>query len=123
MPHLTTDDGVKLYYEEAGAGAPIVLVHQFAGDCRSCGHQLGYFRRRCRRIACNARGFAPSDVPDTVVRLTQERARDHIKAVLDALQIDKAHIVGLWMGGFAALHCGFTYPERARSLVVGGCGY
>jgi pimeloyl-ACP methyl ester carboxylesterase len=39
------------------------------------------------------------------------------------LKIDKAHIVGLSMGGFAALHFGFTYPERARSLVVGGCGY
>jgi len=43
--------------------------------------------------------------------------------VLDALKIDKAHIVGLSMGGFAALHFGFTYPERARSLVVAGCGY
>jgi pimeloyl-ACP methyl ester carboxylesterase len=43
--------------------------------------------------------------------------------VLDALKIDKAHIVGLSMGGFATLHFGFTYPERARSLVVAGCGY
>jgi pimeloyl-ACP methyl ester carboxylesterase len=43
--------------------------------------------------------------------------------VLDALKIDKAHIVGLSMGGFATLHFGFSYPERARSLVVAGCGY
>ena len=35
MPHLTTDDGVKLFYEEVGAGAPIVFVHEFAGDWRS----------------------------------------------------------------------------------------
>ena len=40
MPHLTTDDGVKLYYEEVGAGAPIVFVHEFAGDCSSWEHQL-----------------------------------------------------------------------------------
>jgi pimeloyl-ACP methyl ester carboxylesterase len=39
------------------------------------------------------------------------------------LKLDKAHIVGLSMGGFAALHFGFTYPERTLSLVVGGCGY
>jgi len=40
MPHLTTDDGVKLYYEEVGAVAPIVFVHEFAGDCSSWEHQL-----------------------------------------------------------------------------------
>ena len=40
MPHLTTDDGVKLYYEEVGAGAPIVFVHEFAGDRSSWEHQL-----------------------------------------------------------------------------------
>src|SRR5262249_39656405 len=123
MPHLTTDDGVKLHYEEVGAGAPIVFVHEFAGDGRSWEHQLRYFGRRYRCIAYNARGFPPSDVPDGVERYSQERARDDIKAVLDALKIDKAHIVGLSMGGFAALHFGFTYPARALSLVVGGCGY
>src|SRR5262249_50729747 len=48
---------------------------------------------------------------------------DDIRAVLDALKIEKAHIVGLSMGGFAALHFGFSYPQRARSLVVAGCGY
>jgi hypothetical protein len=91
MPHLTTDDGVKLHYEEVGAGAPIVFVHEFAGDWRSWEHQLRYFGRRYRCIAYNARGFPPSDVPDTVERYSQERARDDIKAVLDALKIDKAH--------------------------------
>jgi len=43
--------------------------------------------------------------------------------VLDALSIDKAHIVGLSMGGFATLHFGFRHPTRARSLCVAGCGY
>ncbi len=123
MPHLTTDDGVKLYYEEAGSGLPIVFVHEFAGDCRSYEGQLRYFSRRYRCIAFNARGFPPSDVPKDAESYSQDRARDDIRAVLDALKIDKAHIVGLSMGGFAALHFGFTYPERARSLVVAGCGY
>jgi len=40
MTHLTTDDGVKIYYEEVEAGAPIVFVHEFAGDCSSWEHQL-----------------------------------------------------------------------------------
>ena len=84
---------------------------------------MRYFGRRYRCIAYNARGYPPSDVPDDVEKYSQERARDDIKAVLDALKIDKAHIVGLSMGGFATLHFGFTYPERALSLVIAGCGY
>jgi pimeloyl-ACP methyl ester carboxylesterase len=123
MPELTTDDGVKLYYKEVGSGAPIIFVHEFAGDCRSWEPQLRYFGRRYRCIAFNARGFPPSEIPDGVERYSQNRARDDIRAVFDALKIEKGHVVGLSMGGFAALHFGFTYPERALSLVIGGCGY
>jgi pimeloyl-ACP methyl ester carboxylesterase len=123
MPHLTTDDGVKLYYEQSGSGIPIVFVHEFAGDYRSWESQVRYFARRYTCVTYNARGYPPSDVPEDGERYSQERARDDIRAVLDALKLDKAHIVGLSMGGFAALHFGFTYPERARSLVVAGCGY
>jgi pimeloyl-ACP methyl ester carboxylesterase len=120
---LTTDDGVKLHYEEVGSGIPIVFVHEFAADCRSWETQMRYFGRRYRCIAFNARGYPPSDVPEDVEKYSQERARDDIRAVLDALKLDKAHVVGLSMGGFATLHFGFTYPDRARSLVVAGCGY
>ncbi len=122
MPHLSTDDGVKLYYEDTGAGIPIVFVHEFAADHRAWEPQVRYFARRYRCITYDARGYPPSDVPDAG-RYSQDRARDDIRAVLDALKLDKAHIVGLSMGGFATLHFGFTYPQRARSLVVAGCGY
>src|SRR3974377_2046596 len=123
MPQITTDDGVKLYYHEAGNGIPIVFVHEFAGDSRSWEAQFRHFGRSYRCIAYNARGFPPSDVPGGCARYSQARARDDIRAVLDGLKIDKAHVVGLSMGGFAALHFGFTYSDRARSLVLGGCRY
>lgn len=123
MPHLTTDDNVKLYYEEVGSGIPVVFVHEFAGDARSYEMQMRHFGQRYRCVAFNARGYPPSDVPESSEAYSQERARDDIRAVLDGLKIDKAHIVGLSMGGFAALHFGFTYPDRARSLVIAGCGY
>jgi len=123
MPHLTTDDGVKLFYQETGSGIPVVLVHEFAGDYRAWEPQVRWLGRRYRCIAYNARGYPPSDVPGDGERYSQDRARDDIRAVLDALAIDKAHVVGLSMGGFATLHFGFTYPERARSLVIAGCGY
>ena len=123
MAHITTDDGIRLYYEEAGSGDPIVFVHEFAGDYRSYETQLRFFSRRYRVIAFNARGYPPSDVPEDWQQYSQERARDDIRDVLDGLGLGKAHIVGISMGGFATLHFGFAYPEGARSLVVAGCGY
>lgn len=123
MPTLKTDDKISLYYEEVGAGTPIVFVHEFAGDLRSWEPQVRHFSRRYRCIVYNARGYPPSDVPADVDHYSQERARDDIRAVFDALKLDRAHVVGLSMGAFATLHFGMRYGERAQSLVVAGCGY
>ncbi len=123
MPHAAADDGVKLYYEETGTGAPVIFVHEYAGDFRSWEPQLRHFGQRYRAIAYNARGYPPSDVPADVAAYSQARAADDIAAVLDHLKIARAHVVGLSMGGFATLHFGFRHPGRALSLVVAGCGY
>ncbi len=123
MPMLATDDGVNLYYEEAGSGTPIVFVHEFAGDHRSREPQLRHFSRRYRCIAYNARGYPPSEVPEDVARYSQARSRDDIRCVLDALRIERAHVVGLSMGAFATLHFGMAHGKRALSLTVAGCGY
>jgi pimeloyl-ACP methyl ester carboxylesterase len=123
MATITTDDGVKLYVEETGDGVPIIFVHEFAGDYRSWEPQVRHFARTNRCITFSARGFLPSDVPEDPGKYSQDRARDDILAVMDGLEIDKAHIIGLSMGGFAALHFGLHYPDRALSLVVAGCGY
>ena len=123
MPHATTDDGVKLYYEETGSGRPVIFVHEFAGSYRSWEAQMRHFGRRYRCISFAARGYPPSDVPQDPPSYSQARAADDILAVLDAIGEDKAHIVGLSMGGFATLHFGFRHPGRAYSLMVGGCGY
>jgi pimeloyl-ACP methyl ester carboxylesterase len=123
MPHATASDGVRLYYEEAGSGETVVFVHELAGDHRSWEPQMRFFARRYRCVAYNARGYPPSDVPEDLARYSQQRARDDVIAVLDHLKVEKAHIVGLSMGGFATLHVGVAYPHRARSLVIGGCGY
>ncbi len=123
MPFATTDDGVKLYYEETGAGAPIVFVHEFAADHRSWEMQMRHFGQRYRCITFSARGYPPSEVPEKPESYSQNRATDDILAVMDHLKIDKAHVVGLSMGGFATLHLGFRHPTRALSLVVAGVGY
>jgi len=123
MAYITTDDGVRLYYEEAGTGIAIVFVHEFAGDFRSYESQMRYFGRRYRCVAYNARGYPPSDVPVELARYSQDRARDDIRSVIEALGLEHPHVVGISMGAFATLHFGLNYPDLARSLVVGGCGY
>ena len=85
---------------------------------------MRHFSRRYRCVAFNARGYPPSDVPATQVSYSQGRATDDIRSLLDHLSVERAHIVGLSMGGFAALHFGFRYAAaRALSLCVAGCGY
>ena len=123
MPFARTDDGVKLYYEETGAGAPLVFVHEFAADHRSWELQMRHFGQRYRCVTFGARGYPPSDVPEKPASYSQNRATDDILAVMDHLKLDKAHVVGLSMGGFATLHFGFRHPTRALSLVVAGVGY
>src|ERR1700722_13324204 len=123
MPHALTDDGVRLYYEESGSGTPVIFVHEYAGDHRAWEPQMRHFGQRYRAITYAARGYPPSDVPEDVSKYSQTRAADDIGSVLDHLKIDKAHVVGLSMGGFATLHFGFRHPARALSLVVAGCGY
>ncbi len=123
MPYATTDDGVRLFYQEAGTGIPLIFVHEFAGDHRAWEPQMRHFARRYRAITYAARGYLPSDVPDQVSMYSQARAADDIRAILDHLGIDKAHVVGLSMGGFATLHFGFRHPGRALSICVAGCGY
>ena len=123
MTFATAKDGVKLYFEETGCGTPIIFVHEFAGDHRSWEPQVRYFSRHFRCIAFSARGYLPSDVPNDPSAYSQQHARDDVIAVLDHLRIDKAHVVGLSMGGFATVHVGIAYPERALSLAIAGCGY
>src|SRR3989454_2787130 len=114
---------VKLYYEEAGRGAPLVFVHEFAGDAQSWRPQTAFFARRYRTIAFNARGYPPSDVPEDPEAYSQQQAADDIKGVLDGLGLARAHVCGLSMGGLATLHFGLSYPDRALSMVVAGAGY
>ncbi len=123
MPHLTTDDGIALHYEDVGEGTPMVFVHEFAGDHRSWEPQLRFFARRYRCIAFCARGYPPSEVPPTPASYSQDRATDDIAAIITGLNLAPAHVVGLSMGAFATLHLGLRHRALARSLVAAGVGY
>ena len=88
MPYITTNDGVKLYYEDSGAGRAILFIHEFSGDYRAWELQVRYFARRYRCITYNARGYPPSEVPDSVEKYSQRRAVDDAIDVLDHVKIE-----------------------------------
>jgi pimeloyl-ACP methyl ester carboxylesterase len=122
MPYATSN-GVKLYYEEAGRGTPIMFVHEFADDLYSWEAQIRFFSRRYRCVAFNARGYPPSDVPQAASKYSQAIAADDIANVMRHLKIRKAHIMGCSMGGYATVHFGLRHARMALSLTAIGVGY
>ena len=123
MPAIVTDDGVTLHAEETGQGEPLLFAHEFAGDHRSWEPQVRFFSHAYRCVTYAARGYPPSDVPTDPGAYSQERAVADAIAVLDGLGIEQAHVVGLSMGGFTALHLALAHPGRLLSAVVAGAGY
>jgi pimeloyl-ACP methyl ester carboxylesterase len=123
MPHITARDGTRLYYEETGSGTPVIFIHEYAGDYRTWEMQMRYFSRAHRCITYSQRGYPPSDIPEDGAKYSQDIARDDVLAVLDALKVDRAHVVGHSMGALTALHVGIHYPKRCISVTAAGCGY
>lgn len=112
----------RLYYEAAGSGDAVVLVHAFMLDTRMWDDQFKVLSRRYRVIRYDARGFGRSALPQTNVPYSHA---DDLQALLRAQNIDRAHLVGASMGGHFAIDFALSYPERCRSLslidsVIGG---
>jgi len=122
MPYAVTSDDVRLHFEEAGSGTPIIFLHEFAADHTNWEPQMRYFSRGHRCIAYSARGYAPSDVPRSADVYTYKHFYTDALAVLDHLDIAKAHFVGLSMGAYSSLQIGLNAPERALSMTLAAVG-
>lgn len=121
MPYATSGD-VKLYYEDTGAGPPVLFLHELASDLRQWRGQIGPLSQRFRCIAFNARGYPPSDVPLEDGAYRWERFAADAGAVLDHLGLPDAVLVGWSMGGYAALQFARLNPWRVRGLAAVGVG-
>jgi len=121
MPYVEAT-GAKLYFEEGGEGYPIIFIHEFASDIRGWDAQIRYFSRAYRCIAFNARGYPPSDVPEDAACYGWELAVDDIAAVMRGLSIERAHLVGLSMGGYAALQFALRYPHKVGVIFAASVG-
>jgi len=122
MPYAVASDKVRLYYEEVGSGTPILFVHEFAADHTNWEPQMRYFSRGHRCIAYSARGYTPSDVPPSPDLYTYKHFYTDALAVLDHLNIQKAHFVGLSMGSYSSLHVALNAPSRMLSMTLAGVG-
>jgi pimeloyl-ACP methyl ester carboxylesterase len=101
----------------------VLFLHEFAGDVRSWEPQVRFLARQYRCVAFNARGYPPSDVPAADASYSQDRFRLDTLAVMDALALPRAHLVGHSMGAYTALHCAIRNRDRVLSVAVAGCGW
>jgi 3-oxoadipate enol-lactonase len=107
-------NGTKLYYEVSGKGEPLVLVHGNGGDRRHWDFQMEDFSKEFKVIRYDVRGYGKSALPDPEIEYSN---RDDLKALLDYLNIEKAHVCGLSMGSGIAVTFALTYPEMCISLI------
>ena len=104
-----------LYYEEAGTGPPLVLIHGFTLDTRMGDDQFEVFSKHHRVVRYDMRGYGQSALPVLVEGYSHA---DDLRALLDHLGITKTHVIGLSMGGRVAVNFTVEYPERTVSLIT-----
>lgn len=115
MPSLDRGDA-DIYFETVGAGPAIVFAHGAGGNAAIWFNQLAYFAPRHQCVAFDHRCFARS--PALAESITVHNFRDDLLAILDTLEIDRAHLVGQSMGGFTVLRCALDAPDRVASLTL-----
>ncbi len=107
--------GIDIAYDDVGTGLPIVFIHGFPHNRTLWAPQLGGLMARARCVAPDLRGFGESEIHGPY---TMDSYADDVVAVLDSLQIDRAVIAGLSMGGYVAFALWRRYRERVRALIL-----
>jgi len=108
-------NGTKIYYEIAGTGEPLVLIHGWSFDTRCWDSQFDVFAKDYRVLRYDLRGFGRSALPDTGKSYSHT---EDLISLLDYLNIKEAHILGHSFGGKIAFDFIFNYPERTISLIL-----
>jgi 3-oxoadipate enol-lactonase len=116
MPRVRVGD-IQMFYLEAGAGDPLVLIMGLGGDHLAWGFQMGALAERYRVVAFDNRGAGQTDAPD--LPYTTRMMAEDTRGLMDALDIDRARVVGVSMGGMIAQELALLYPDRVRALHLG----
>jgi pimeloyl-ACP methyl ester carboxylesterase len=117
-------DGVRIHYVVRGKedGEPVLLIHGFTGSIEGqWGPVIKVLAKDYKVIALDCRGHGGSEKPHDPKKYGLEMAKDCVR-LLDHLKVEKAHVAGYSMGGTIALQLAVRYPDRVRTLTLGGAG-
>ena len=115
---LLTVNGRNYNVESSGQGVPLMLLHGFTGDRTIWDEVREHFEQNYRVIAIDILGHGQSDKPDDVSAYTMERIAEDMIRLIDALEVEKVHLLGYSMGGRLALYLATQFPERFYSLIL-----
>jgi non-heme chloroperoxidase len=116
MPYLEVQDRVALYYEDFGAGRPIVFVHGGAATHDLWDHQVYHLSDRFRTIVYDHRGVGSSDKPRS--GYTVQQLAEDLRALVVRLGLESATLVSHGLGGHVLLRCVSTYPDVAHRIAL-----
>lgn len=113
MPRVRVGD-IEMFYVEAGIGDPLVLIMGYTGDHLAWGFQMPVFAAHHRVIAFDNRGAGQTDQPDHPYT-TRQMAADTV-GLMDALGVERAHVLGVSMGGMISQEIALNHPDRVQTL-------
>jgi pimeloyl-ACP methyl ester carboxylesterase len=112
-PHYANIEGRKVYYEESGRGKAILLIHGFSLDARMWDEQFDSLAGQYHVVRYDISGYGRSTVPESTIS-----SSDEIAALLKSLGIDKATVVGMSLGGSAAVRFAIDYPQSVEAVIT-----
>jgi pimeloyl-ACP methyl ester carboxylesterase len=110
--------GIEMVYDDAGAGTPVVLLHGFPFNRSMWRGQAQALGDTCRVVAPDLRGQGETSLGEAKGAATMEEMAADVAALLDELNVGRAVVGGLSMGGYVALAFCRAFPERVRALVL-----
>jgi pimeloyl-ACP methyl ester carboxylesterase len=116
MPTVALSTGVSLYYEERGAGEPVLLIMGTGADHSLWDDTAAAFAERYRVITFDNRGTGASDQPPDPESYTMRVLADDAAALLDALEVGRAHVAGLSLGSTVVQELAINHPDKVASL-------
>ncbi len=112
---MVSVNGIELYSEIHGEGDPLVLIAGLSAHSQHWANQVPVFKEHFKTILLDNRNSGRSDVTD---QCNTKQMADDVVGLMDALKVDRAHLVGRSMGGYIAQQMAISHPARVNRLVL-----
>lgn len=120
MPYAS-NQGVRIHYQVEGKGPPVILLHGLSETHETwrIASYVKSLKQAYKLILMDARGHGDSDKPHDPKVYSMKLMVADVVAVLDDLNVDKAHLIGYSMGGWIGFGTAKYAPQRFRSVIIG----